>query len=106
MKILNTLLADHDHLLKTLNLLELQFLGLCRGNTPDYSLMRSIIVYIQEYPEQSHHPLEDAIFSILHERNEDDRLLQDLMTDHTELEGVTRKLRGSLEALKDGKLSE
>ncbi len=103
---LNRLLVDHDHILKTLNLLELQFLDLCRGNTPDYSIMRSIIVYIQEYPEQAHHPLEDAIFSILLERVEDNTLIQELVTDHTDLEVVTRKLRDSLESLKDGVISE
>lgn len=98
--------VDHDHILKTLNLLEKQFLGLCRGNTPDYSLMRSIIVYIQEYPEQAHHPLEDIIFSILLKRVDETKLIQDLITDHTDLEVVTRKLRESLESLKSGIVSE
>lgn len=96
------LLNEHDHILKTLNLLEKQFLDLCRGSTPDYSLMRSIIVYIQEYPEQAHHPLEDVIFSILLERVEEVELIHDLIRDHTELEVVTRKLRESLESLKSG----
>lgn len=100
------LLIDHDHILKTLNLLEKQFLDLCRGGTPDYSLLRSIIVYIQEYPEQAHHPLEDMIFSILLQRVDDIKLIQDLITDHTELEVVTRKLRESLESLKRGAVSK
>jgi hemerythrin-like domain-containing protein len=103
---LSRLLNEHDHILKTLNLLEAQFLDLCRGGTPDYSIMRSIIVYIQEYPEQAHHPLEDAIFSILLERVKDNKLIQELVTDHTDLEVVTRKLRESLESLKDGTVSE
>lgn len=103
---LNKLLIEHDHILKTLNLLEKQFLYMCRGGSPDYSLMRSIIVYIQEYPEQAHHPLEDMIFSILLERVDDNQLIQKLITDHTELEGVTRKLRLSLELLKSGEISE
>ena len=100
------LLIEHDHILKTLNLLEKQFLDLCRGGTPDYSLMRSLIVYIQEYPEQAHHPLEDVIFSILLERVEEVKLLQGLITDHTELEIVTRKLRESLESMKSGIVSK
>jgi len=101
---LTRLLTEHDHILKTLNLLEVQFLDLCRSREPDYSIMRSIIVYIQEYPEQAHHPLEDVIFSILLERGIKNNALQKLIKDHTELEVVTRKLRESLELLIKGSL--
>jgi hemerythrin-like domain-containing protein len=97
--ILNRLLVEHDHILRTLNLLEMQFLDLCRGKTPDFSLMRSIIVYIQEYPEQIHHPLEDMIFSILLERVDETKFIEELITEHTQLEVIARKLRESLEAL-------
>ncbi len=100
------LLIEHDNILKTLSLLEKQFLDLCRGGTPDYSLMRSIIVYIQEYPEQVHRPLEDMIFSILLERVDEIKLIQELITEHTELEIETRKLRESLELLKSGIVSK
>ena len=100
------LLVEHDHILKTLNLLEMQFLDLCRGGTPDYSLMRSILEYIQEYPEQVHHPLEDTIFSILLERVDDDNLIQELITEHAELEITTRKLRESLKLLESGVASK
>jgi len=96
------LLTEHDHIRKTLNLLEIQFLDLCRNKTPDYSIMRSIVVYVQEYPEQAHHPLEDAIFSILSERVDDPRLLQSLMADHTELEAISRKLRETLASVNSG----
>ena len=107
---LNRLLVEHDHLFKTLNLLEMQFLDLCRGGTPDYSLMRSLLVYIQEYPEQIHHPLEDMIFSILLEREDDIsadevRLIQDLITEHTDLENQTRKLRESVKLLESNIIS-
>jgi hemerythrin-like domain-containing protein len=98
------LLAEHDHIRKTLNLLEMQFLDLCRGRTPDYSMMLSIVVYIQEYPEQAHHPLEDAVFSILIDRgSEQAQMARSMIKDHTELEIITRSLRESLELLKSGK---
>ena len=96
---LNRLLVEHDHILRKLNLLELQYLDMCRGKVPDYSLMRSIIVYIQEYPEQIHHPLEDMIYSILLKRVDDVEFVQDLITEHTQLEVVTRRLRDSIESL-------
>lgn len=103
---LSRLLVEHDQILRKLNLLELQYLSLCRGRTPDYSLMRSIIVYIQEYPEQIHHPLEDMIFSILLERVDDVEFVQELITEHTQLEVVTRQLRQSLESLSSGDVSK
>lgn len=103
---LNRLQVEHDHILRKLNLLELQYLDMCRGKTPDYSLMRSIIVYIQEYPEQIHHPLEDMIFSILLERIDDAGFVQELITEHTQLEDVTRRLRESLESLSSGIVSK
>ena len=99
------LLVEHDHILKTLNLLEMQFLDLCRGGTPDFSLMRSILEYIQEYPEQIHHPLEDRIYSILLERVDEVELIQELIAEHTELETETRKIRESLKLLESGAVS-
>ncbi len=96
---------EHDQILKTLDMLEMQFLDICRGGTPDYSLMRSVIEYIQDYPEQVHHPLEDQIFSILLERVDEVKLIKELITEHTELEMETRKLKNTLELLKSGAVS-
>ena len=103
---LNKLLIEHDHMRKTLNLLEMQFLDLCRNRTPDLSMMRSILVYTQEYPEQAHHPLEDMIYSILLERKEKVMLLHDLVTEHTNLEVQTREVRESLESYVKGTFSK
>ncbi len=96
---LNRLKVEHGQLLRKLNLLELQYLDMCRDKTPDYSLMRSIIVYIQEYPEQIHHPLEDMIYSILLGRVDDVEFVQKPISEHTQLEVFTRELRESLESL-------
>ena len=103
---LNKLLIEHDHMRKTLSLLEMQFLDLCRNRTPDLSMMRSILVYIQEYPEQAHHPLEDMIYSILLERKEKVMILHDLVTEHTNLEVEIREVRESLESYIKGTFSK
>ena len=97
--ILDRLKVEHEQLLRKLNLLESQYLEMCRGDTPDFSLMHSIIVYIQEYPEQIHHPLEDMIYSILLERVDDDVFVETLISEHTKMEAVTREIRESLESL-------
>ena len=103
---LTKLLTEHNHIQKTLNLLEIQFLDLCRGRLPDLPMMLSIIVYIQEYPEQAHHPLEDAIFSELIKRGgKGAKLARKLITEHTELEKVTRALRETIERRIDRNVS-
>lgn len=104
---ISRLLTEHDHIQKMLNLLEILFLNLCRGRTPDYPMILSIIVYVQEYPEQTHHPLEDAIFShLIKKKREGSKLAAGLIKDHTELEIITRKLRKYLELLKSGDFTE
>ena len=97
--ILDRLKVEHQQLLRKLNLLESQYLEMCRGDSPDFSLMHSIIVYIQEYPEQIHHPLEDMIYSILLERVDDAGFVEKLISEHTKMEVVTREIRESLESL-------
>jgi len=79
---------------------------MCRNIKPDFSMMHSIVVYIQEYPELAHHPLEDMVYAILLERGEKAELLQKLLSDHTDLENVTRELRESVESYLRGDFSE
>lgn len=97
--LLDRLRLEHGQLLRKLNLLELQYLGMCRGKTPDNSLMHSIIVYVQEYPEQIHHPLEDMMYSFLLVRIDNVEFVQKLISEHTQLEVLTRELRELLESL-------
>ena len=66
--------------------------------------MLNVIVYLQEYSEQVHHPMEDAIFSRLLERDAGSgKQLRELIRDHTSLEKITRRLRETLDNLKDDK---
>jgi len=97
---LTRLTNDHDHMRRTLNLLEVQFLDLCRGKTPDYTTMNSIVVYLHEYAEQSHHPFEDTIYSKLIQRAGNTKVIQTLITEHTELEVLTRHILQELDGLK------
>ena len=98
-RVLNRLRLEHGLLIGKLDLLESQYLDMCRGKTPDYSLMRSIIVYIQEYPEQVHHPLEDMIYSSFLERVDDAEFVHTLLSEHTQMEVVTLEIRDLLEAM-------
>jgi hemerythrin-like domain-containing protein len=68
--------------------------------------MQSILEYVQAYPEQVHHPIEDRIFSILLERVDETALIRQLMAEHAELETETRKIRESLKLLESGAVSK
>jgi|GEM_PF-3677269 len=98
-RVLERLSLEHGLFLGKLDLLESQYLDMCRGKTPDYSLMRSIVVYIQEYPEQVHHPLEDMIYSSFLERVDDAEFVHKLISEHTQMEVVTLEIRELLEAM-------
>jgi len=101
--VFDRLYQDHDNLRMMLNLLEQQCLEMYRDRPVDYAVLHSIVVYVQEYPEQFHHPLEDSIFSLVLSRGrKNSSLLRELMQEHTELEDVSRRLRALLEAIMSG----
>ena len=101
---IQTLLDDHAHMLLALDVLEKQYTRIAEGNSPDIELMLNVMVYLQEYSEQFHHPMEDAIFSVLLKRDASaGKQLRELIRDHTSLEIITRQLRETLEKQKDGK---
>lgn len=60
---------EHLNFKKMLNLLEEQLDCLHKGEEPDYQIMADIMRYMTEYSDVSHHPREEAIFSVLAERD-------------------------------------
>ena len=60
---------DHANIAKLLELLESEILAIEVGKTPDYSLLQDIMRYLNEYPDQFHHPLENLIFAQLERRD-------------------------------------
>ncbi len=67
---------EHVNFKKLLDMLDAQLDLLHQGEDPDYQLMTDIIYYLIEYADTSHHPREEAIFSLLLER--DPNLVQDV----------------------------
>ncbi|TFH08082.1 MAG: hypothetical protein E4H07_08230 [Nitrosomonadales bacterium] len=60
---------EHVNFKKMLNLLEAQLDLLHRGEEPNYQIMADILYYMTQYSDVSHHPREEAIFSLLVERD-------------------------------------
>lgn len=60
---------EHVNFKKLLGLLDAQLDLLHKGDEPDYQLMTDIMYYMTEYSDTTHHPKEEAIFSVLLERD-------------------------------------
>ena len=60
---------EHVNFKKLLNLLDAQLDLLHRGEDPDCQLMTDILYYMTQYSDLIHHPREEAIFSLLLERD-------------------------------------
>lgn len=60
---------EHVNFKKLLDLLDGQLDLLHKGEDPDYQLMTDIMYYMTEYSDTAHHPKEEAIFSVLLERD-------------------------------------
>jgi hemerythrin-like domain-containing protein len=68
------------------------------GTAPDPILLRAMLYYIREYPEQFHHPMEDRyLFAALRSRTDDfDEVLDELQCEHIEGDVRLRNLEHAL----------
>jgi hemerythrin-like domain-containing protein len=67
-------------------------------STPDPIVLRAMLYYIREYPDQIHHPMEDrSLFAALRNRTDDfDEVLDELQCEHIEGDVRLRNLEHAL----------
>lgn len=63
--VLDTLCCDHANFGKLLNLLEEQAAAVKSGCAPDIAILEQVSAYLEGYPVEYHHPLEDALYARL-----------------------------------------
>ena len=63
--IIKILLEEHRNIDKLLLVLEHELEVFDRSEEPDYEILRAVIEYFQDYPEDCHHPKEDMVFEKL-----------------------------------------
>lgn len=63
--IIQILLDEHRNIDKLLLVLEHELEVFDRSEEPDYEILRAVIEYFQDYPENCHHPKEDVVFEKL-----------------------------------------
>ena len=67
--IMVSLNAEHRHIATLLDALSGQSDGLLPGRTPDLAMIRDIVRYLNDFPDQYHHPREDLLFGLLRQRD-------------------------------------
>ena len=98
--IMQGLHQDHVHLAKLLELLKAELELLRRGERPNYDQMLDIVDYVQNYPDQVHHPKEDVVLRYYLARGGDSpAVVEALMAEHKALPELTKELRESVEKL-------
>lgn len=89
------LFADHHNLLRLLRCLEVE-IACYEADQPcaHLSVILDIFDYVQFYPEQYHHPLEDVLFELLVAKQvENADQIGAMKSEHKNLELLTRKAR-------------
>ena len=85
---------EHHQTADILNIVEDQ---LKSDGELDLELIRSIVEYFAEYPDQSHHPVEDLVFRFI-EKRDPDRCedIAKILQEHGDISELTEKLRSEL----------
>jgi hemerythrin-like domain-containing protein len=96
-EVLTGIWNDHAQMKWLLDALERQLVVFRQGATPDYEIVGGVIDYCLSYPEQFHHPKEDAILECLERRDPDAAAeLNNLTDEHEHLNGLTRKFAAAV----------
>ena len=88
-----------------LDALQRQLVIFRQGGTPDWEIIGGVVDYCLSYPEQVHHPKEDAILEILSRRNPHLAAeLNSLHDEHEHLSGLARKLADAVNQVLDDRI--
>ncbi|MBV7314198.1 hemerythrin domain-containing protein [Shewanella sp. NIFS-20-20] len=93
---LKRLMQDHRHISILISILDRKASKLERGEHVDFSLIKDIVSYMQDYAEHSHHPFEDIIYEYYLELTQDEKTTNRLASEHIKLSGDTAILMASL----------
>ncbi|HSQ95758.1 MAG TPA: hemerythrin domain-containing protein [Croceibacterium sp.] len=64
-----SLLLEHDHMRKMLNIFDEQLAVFEQAEQPDYELLSDSLAYCKDYLDVWHHPREDRLLALLQERD-------------------------------------
>ena len=89
--------AEHRHIAALLDALARQSDDLLPGRQADLSMMQAIVRYLNDFPDEFHHPREDLLFDILGQREPASReTIARLKDGHREIYRRSRELLDAL----------
>lgn len=95
--VITALDRDHANIAKLLEILESEILAIEVGKTPDYYMLKKIMRYMTQYPDEFHHPKEDRIFARLATRRPEIRAdIEEISKEHATIGSAGQKLNGLL----------
>lgn len=96
--IIQSLRDDHRNMTRVLDILERQLAVFESAGEPDYELIESIVEYCLDYPDLSHHPLEDLICQGLRDGGQRGTEIADrLIEEHRHLAELTRRFAAAVD---------
>lgn len=101
--VLTKLKNDHKNTLVLLDLLSGQLEQLMNDGDPDWILMADIFDYVAQYPDNYHHPLEDALFKhflFVYDHPQARQAIAKIVGEHIDIANKTlalQKILGSLQ---------
>jgi len=67
--VLQSLLSEHDHMRKMLNIFDQQLAIFEKAEQPDYEVLSESLAYCKDYLDVWHHPREDRLLELLQQRD-------------------------------------
>jgi len=106
--VMKDLKKDHENVAHMLDLLDRELDALRdTDRQADFDLMHDIMVYMTQYPDDTHHPKEDLMFERMRPRAADvTRMIEDLEREHEALATKGTAFRDTLRKVVDGALVE
>ena len=96
--LIDVLRQDHADLTRRIDVFERQIAFFGKGDEPDYEVIRCVLEYCLDYPDQCHHPKEDLIYRRLAAFGPDaDRPVADLQAEHETLAALTRRIADTID---------
>lgn len=100
--IIEALREEHRNIARLLGALEHQINVFARAGAPDYEVIRGIAEYFLDYPDQCHHPKEDAVFERWRDKFPSAAAaVGDLAREHRDTRERARRFRDAVCALLD-----
>ncbi|EAS42315.1 cation-binding protein [Photobacterium profundum] len=94
---LDSIHTEHGYINRLLNILQQKLDAIENGRTVNYSLIKDIVEYLQQYAEHCHHPKEDILYHYYQSHYAKNGDMQSLEQEHHQLAQLTAEFADTVE---------